>query len=161
MVRSIPVRLFAVAVAAGSLMALPLGGSASAAAGATCAASTNVNKGTTATSHLSKCLPLSVTGGKGLQVVNFKNLQKITGKVTWNGTGTTLFNVTKNTAGPKPNKCPVVGGKKTVYLITSGHITGGTGKAVKAIKVGQVFSESLCYDSKGNVTLYPGSKIVY
>lgn len=159
--RHVPIRLIGIALAAGSMIALPLAGPASAVSSASCAGSVNKNVGKTATSQLSKCLPLSATGGKGTSVVNFSNLKNIIGKVTWNKTGTTTFNVTKNTVGPKTNKCPVVGSKKTTYLITSGHITGGTGAAGKAIKKGEVFSESLCYDSKGNVTLYPGSKVLF
>lgn len=90
-------RLLVVAIAAGSLLAVPLAGSASAATGAACSGDkTTVNtKTSTATSVLTGCTNPAATGGKGTEVVNFKNTKAITAKLTWNKTGTTTATLTE------------------------------------------------------------------
>jgi|1186.fasta_scaffold387999_1 hypothetical protein len=162
--RSRSIRLFAVAIAAGSLIAVPLAESGSAATPVSCAAAKTVNnlKTFTNTATMSKCTNVPATGGKGVMVTNFKNLKKITAKVTWNKTGTTTLAITqKKATSAQIAKCVKTVGKGASAASSTGTVTGGTGKALKAIPKGSKFSETVCYSSKSVVTLYPGSKIVF
>jgi len=158
--RTIPIRLFALVVAAGSLTAIPLSSpSSAAAAGASCSklvspAPVTVKGVTTSHSTLSGCTPTSVTGGSGTSVTNLKTLVSTT---TWaGGKGTTIEKVTyKN--GPKVNKCP----KGTTLIISTDVVTGGSGAAFKVITKGQAGSASVCVTSKSTATLEPGTKYVF
>jgi hypothetical protein len=157
-------RLIAVALAAGSLIAVPLAESATAATPTACAAAKSVNNLTKAinTSTMTKCTNPAATGGKGVMVTNFKNLKKITAKVTWNKTGTTTLSITQKKATPAQiAKCVKTVGKGASAASSSGVVTGGTGKALTGIPKGSKFSETVCYSSKSVVSLYPGSKIVF
>ena len=161
-VRSI--RLIAVALAAGSMIAVPLAQSASAAGGATCSKATTVNNLAKFinTATMSVCTNPAATGGKGVMVTNFKNLKKITATVKWNKTGTTTLSITqKKATAAQISKCAKTVGKGASAASSSGVVTGGTGAALKGIPKGSKFSETVCYSAKSVVSLYPGSKIVF
>jgi hypothetical protein len=156
--RLIPIRLLVVAVAASSLTAIPLAQAASAATGTVCTGAKTVTNVKTfiATTTLTGCTNAPATGGKGVEVVNFKNTSAITATITWNKTGTTLLKISEK-GGPKVNKCPA---GSVAEIVSTGSVTGGTGSALKLIPKGTKLSESVCYNSKNVVTLYPGSKFV-
>jgi len=158
-------RMLAVALAAGSLIAVPLASASSAAVvPTTCAGAKTVNnlKAFIATTTLSVCTNPAATGGKGVEVTNFKNLKKITAKVTWNKTGTTLISLTEK-AGTKAQiaACVKAVGKGASAVVSAGTVTGGTGAALKGIPKGSKFSETVCFNTKDVVTLFPKTKIVF
>ena len=153
--RSVPVRLVAVALAASSLMAIPLAEAASAAVvPVTCTKLVApAPKGTTSTGTISGCSNTAATGGGGKQVTN---ITKLTAVITWNANkGTTLLKISYK-AGPKVNKCA----KGSTLIVATGSVTGGTGAALKAIPKGSKYSESVCYDAKQNTTIEPGTKMI-
>ena len=158
------VRTLAVALAVGSLIAIPLAGSSSAVVATTCSGAKTANNLTTsiATTTLSGCTNPTATGGKGMNVTNFKVLTKITAKVTWNKTGTTLITLTEK-AGSKAQiaACVKAVGAGSSAVVSSGTVTGGTGAALKGIPKGSKFSETVCFTSKDVVTLYPGTKVTF
>jgi hypothetical protein len=162
--RTVAVRLFAVVVAAGSLAAssaLPAG--AAVVKGTTCTKATfktDLVKGTS-TSALSGCSNPAATGGTGTLVANFKNLKKITAKVTWKGTGTVTYTITEKGGPAAANKCKTpAGGKQDGLIVSTGKFVSGTGAALAAFK-GTIYTESLCVTSKSATYLNPGSKIVF
>ena len=162
-------RLIAVALAAGSLVVVPLAATAGAATPTTCSTATFSAVNTTtsiAKSTLGKCTNPALTGGSGVLVANFKVTAKITVKITWKGTGTSSF-VLKEGSAPKgvKNTCKGVGKAQDTLIVTTGTVTSGTGKAVALNKT--KFSESLCVHTTGSgktakTTEYltPGSKIL-
>jgi hypothetical protein len=160
--RTGPKRLIAVALAAGSLLAVGLAGPASAAAPpATCSSpksTVNIKK-LTATFTLTACTNTKATGGSGNAVVNFKTLGKastVAGTITWHGTGTTTFSLS-TADGKVPNKCP----KGTSEFISSGKVLGGSGAALKGIPKGSPVSETTCSNATtGASSIYPGTKFV-
>ena len=160
--RSTPIRLFSILLVVGSLAAIPLAGPVSAAATppTTCLnpKSTSDPKKFTATSTLTACSNKAATGGSGVAVINFKVLTKITGKITWKGTGTTTFQITEKAV--KPNKCKA----PSVEIISTGKVTGGTGAALKLIPKGSPYSETVCAVTSGKdlgkTTLFPGTKVI-
>lgn len=156
-------RLLVVAVAAGSLLAIPLAASASAATGTACSGDKTVTNTKTdkATSTLTGCTNTAATGGKGTDVVNFKVLAKITGTITWHGTGTTTSTVTeKGGSKAQDATCVKAVGKGASAIVSTGTVTGGTGAALKGIPKGSKLSETVCLTPKDVVTLYPGTKFV-
>jgi hypothetical protein len=157
MSRFMPVRSLAVLLAAGSLVAVPLAASASAVTATTCGSGKIVFSTTkfTATSPLVSCSNPTATGGKGTAVLNFKVITAITGKITWNKTGTTTLKISAK-AGPAKSKCAA----GSTEEIATGVVTGGTGAALKGIPTGAKFSESLCITTKLALSLYPGTKII-
>src|SRR3954452_11749577 len=113
MQRKLPIRLLAVGFAAASVVAVT-GTAAVAVPKVACAKATfksdNVKK--TSTSVLSQCTNPAVSGGGATLVANFKDLSKITAKITWKaGKGVTNYTVTQK-PGPKTNKCKITNGKK-------------------------------------------------
>ena len=159
--RSALVRVLAVAFAAGSLLTITAG-PAVAAPKVACTKATIKSdlKKFTSTSVMSGCSNPSVSGGQGTLVANFKNLKKITAKITWKGKGTTSYLVTEK-AGPKVNKCKTTGKTKDALIVSTGKFTAGTGVAGTALK-GLVYKESLCVRSTDSSTyLLPGSKITF
>jgi len=164
--RPVSTRMFAVALAAGSLLMVPLAATAGAATPTTCTKATFSATNTTtstAKSTLGGCTNPTLTGGSGTLVANFKNLAKITVKITWKGTGTSSFTL-KEGPGPKTNKCKGTGKTKDSLVVSTGTIASGTGKAVGLNKT--KFSESLCIHTTGtgktaktSEYLLPGSKI--
>ena len=164
--RQAPTRLVAVALAAGSLMALPMAASAGAAVPTTCKTATFNITGSIAKSTMGGCTNVPITGGTGVLVANFKVATKIAVKITWKGTGTSSFTL-KQGGAPKgvKNTCKGVGKAQDTLIVTTGVITSGTGKAVALNKT--KFSESLCVHTTGTgkaakVTEYltPGTKVL-
>jgi hypothetical protein len=155
-------RLLAVSVAAASLVAVSFAAPAGAVVkGTTCTKATFKTdlKKFTSTSALSGCSNPTSTGGSGTLVANFKNLKKITAKITWKVGGSASYTITQK-AGPKPNKCKVVKGKQDALIVSTGKFTSGTGAAATNFK-GTTYTESLCVTSTSSTYLLPGSKIVF
>ena len=152
--RFVPVRVVAVALAASSLMAIPLAGAASAVTPVTCTKLVApAPKGNTSTGTLSGCSNVAATGGGGTQVTN---ISKKTAVITWNAKkGTTLFTISYK-GGPKANKCA----PGSTLIVATGTVTGGSGAALKAIPKGSKYAESVCYDAKQNTVIEPGTKMV-
>ncbi len=155
--------LFALTLAAGSLVVVTSVAPAGSAAKAPVSCSnpksvTNIKKGTS-TITLTKCTNPKATGGKGTAVVNFKAVgenSSVKGKITWNKTGTTTFTLTTK-PGKKPNKCP----KGTVLFVSNGKVTGGTGAAKTLIPKGSPYSHPVCANTTtGKTTLLPGAKVL-
>ena len=164
--RTVPIRLFAVAVAIGSVTAIPLSSPASAATGASCSKLVSpppvtIKGVATSKSTVSGCTPLSATGGSGKSVTQIG--VKVAGKVvtlsttTWSGgKGTTTETITY--APTKSlGKCP----KGTSHILSKATVTGGSGAALKAIPKGSKGQASVCVDSKSAATLEPGTKYVF
>jgi hypothetical protein len=149
----VPVRMVAVALAAGSLIAVPLAAAASAVTPVTCTKLVApAPKGTTSTGTISGCSNVAATGGGGKQVTN---ITKKTAVITWNAKkGTTTFTISYK-AGPKVNKCA----KGSTLIVATGKVTGGSGAALKAIPKGSKYAESVCYDAKQNTSIEPGTKM--
>jgi hypothetical protein len=111
------------------------------------------------TSVISGCTNPAATKGQGTLVANFKNLAKITAKITWKAGGTSSFNVTQK-KGPSTNTCKGTGATKDILIVSTGKYAGGTGVAVPYFK-GTTYTEKLCVTSKNATYLLPGSKIVF
>jgi len=89
--------------------------------------SDNVKK--TSTSVISVCTNPAVSGGGAKLVANFKNLNKITAKITWNnGKGTTSYTVTQKAGPASANNCKLTAGKKDALIVSVGKFVSGTGK---------------------------------
>ena len=162
--RLVPVRLAVVALAVGSLTAVPLAGSASAVTATTCStAKITFNAAKfSATSTLGGCTNAAATGGSGNEVINFKVATAITAKVTWNKTGTTTLKISeKPGTSAQTAVCVKAVGAKASAVVSTGVVTGGTGAALKGIPKGAKFSESLCVSAKLSLSLYPKTKIVF
>jgi hypothetical protein len=160
MSRTLPIRLFAVAVAAGSLMAIPLSSPVSAATGASCTKLVSpppvtVKGVSTSKSTVSGCTPLTATGGTGKSVTNLKTLVSTT---TWaGGKGTTIEKVAYKTTTSQ-GKCP----STSSHILSTGTVTGGTGAAFKAIPKGAKVTASVCVNKKTSAaSLEPGTKYVF
>ena len=160
--RPVSTRLIAVAVAAGSLIMIPLAGPGSAAAvvGASCAKlvsgpPTTVKGVAMSNSTVSSCLPLAATGGTGKSSTNLKTLISTT---TWaGGKGTTIVKEKYKTVTGH-NKCP----SGTTLLELTGSVVGGSGAALKAMPKGQAVSDFLCLNTKTDgTTLEPGTVSTY
>jgi len=158
--RTIPIRLFAVAVAVGSLTAIPLSSTATAATGASCSKLVSpppvtVKGVPTSKSTVSGCLPTAATGGSGKSVTNLKTLVSTT---TWaGGKGTTIVKVAYKATTSK-GKCPA----GTSHILSTGTVTGGSGAALNVIKKGQKVTASVCVNTKtSSATLEPGTKYVF
>jgi hypothetical protein len=166
--------MIAVALAAGSLLMVPLAATAGAATPTVCtkatfSPSTSAAGKQTAKSTLGGCNNPAITGGSGVLVATYSTngttATGVQGKITWKGTGTSSFTV-KSSAGPAAQaaKCHGTGKTKDSLILSTGTITAATSKAV-ALK-GTKFVESLCIHSvtvgkKVTLTEYllPGSKI--
>jgi len=164
MVGRVSVRLFAVVVAAGSFLAVPLSASGSAAVPTVSCGAGKIVFSTakfTATEPLTACTNPKATGGKGTAVLNFKNVKAITGKITWNKTGTTLLKIAAvaGTAAQTATCVKKVGAGASSNVAT-GTVTGGTGAALKGIPKGSKFKETLCISKTLVLSLYPGTKVV-
>jgi hypothetical protein len=154
--------LLAVAFAAASLVAV----SASPAVAAPVVAcskatfkSDQVKK--TSTSVISLCTNPAVSGGGAKLVANFKNLNKNTAKITWNGgKGVTNYTVTQKPGPAAANKCKKTNGKKDTLIVSTGKFVSGTGVAGKKLK-GKTYKESLCVPPSLKIYLAPGTKITF
>jgi len=153
--RSVLVRLSAVALAAGSLASLPLTPATAAAAASCGKLVSNPPKGTTSTSTISSCTPLSATGGSGKSATNLKTLIS---KTTWaNGKGTTTVKVAYK-AAPSQGKCPA----GTTHILSTGKVQSSTGAAAKVIKAGQASNASVCVNKKTSAaSLEPGTRYTF
>ena len=121
--------------------------------------SDNVKK--TSTSVISLCTNPAVSGGGAKLVANFKDLNKITAKITWNGgKGTTSYTVTQKAGPASANNCKLTAGKKDALIVSVGKFVSGTGKAGTALK-GKTYKESLCVPPSLKLYLKPGSKITF
>ena len=154
--------LFAVAFAAASLVAVTAS-PAVAAPVVACSKATfksdNVKK--TSTSVISVCTNPAVSGGGGKLVANFKNLNKITAKITWNGgKGVTNYTVTQKPGPAAANKCKKTGTKKVTLIVSTGKFVSGTGAAGSKLK-GKTYKESLCVPPSLKIYLAPGTKITF
>lgn len=152
-----PIRLIAAAIAAGSLMAVPLSSPASAATPATCSKATfgkNTSK-PVMTGKILSCTKPTATGGQGSFTSNYSDIKAIKSKITWAGGKGTTTMLSSMTVGKKPNKCG--DGNR---LNISGKVTGGTGAALKGIPKGSPFVMIVCLSPKLVTTLYPGTKVV-
>jgi hypothetical protein len=147
--------MIAVALAASSLLMVPLAATAGAATPTTCTTATFSPTATiagklTAKSTLGGCNNPALTGGSGVLVATYtsngKTATGVQGKITWKGTGTSSFTV-KSAAGPAAAaaKCHGTGKTKDSLIVSTGTITASTSKAA-ALK-GTKFSESLCIHS--------------
>jgi len=160
--RQVPIRLIAVALAAGSLMLVPLAapGSAATPTGPQCTKivsppPTTINKVLTSKSTVSSCTPTATTGGSGKSVTQIgvtykgKKVQAVS-TTTWaGGKGTTIATLSYTAA--KLGNCP----KGTILReITTGAVVGGTNKL---IKVGSKESATVCVAKNDSATLAPGS----
>lgn len=160
--RTNAVRLCAVVLAAGSFAV-----SSGVPAGAAVAKGTICTKATfktdlkkfTSTSVLSGCSNPAATGGTGTLVANFKNLAKITAKITWKGTGTASYSVTQK-AVKTGNTCKKVGTKQDIKIVSTGKFVSGTGVALAAFK-GTTYTETLCVTTTSSTYVMPGSKIIF
>jgi hypothetical protein len=157
---TIPIRLFAVAIAVGSLTAIPLSSPTTAAAGASCSKlvsppPVSVKGVSMSNSTVSGCLPTAATGGSGKSATNLKTLISTT---TWaGGKGTTIVKVAYKPTSSK-GKCPA----GTSHILSTGTVTGGTGAAAKVILKGQKVNASVCVNTKTSAaTLEPGTKYVF
>jgi hypothetical protein len=165
--RTLPIRLFTLVVAAGSLAAIPLASPAMAATGASCTKLVSpppktVKGVATSSSTVSGCTPVAATGGSGKSVTQIG--VKVAGKVetisttTWAaGKGTTTETITY-AAASGPGKCPA----GTSRLLSKATVTGGSGAALKAIPKGSKGQASVCVNSKTSAaTLEPGTKYTF
>jgi hypothetical protein len=167
-------RIIACALAAGSLLMVPLAATAGAATPTTCTTATfsptTTTKGTsTAKSTLGGCNNPAITGGSGVLVATYTTngttASGIKGKITWKGTGTSSFTLKSGGGSAAAGaKCHGTGKTKDSLIISTGTITAATSKA--AVLKGTKFSESLCIHvvtvgKKSTITEYllPGSKI--
>jgi hypothetical protein len=142
---SVRARALVVGVASASLLVIPLALPSAAATGASCKKASETTKAGVTTFLVSSCTPLAVTGGSGKGPVTGTKPGQTAGtvnvKVTWvqkKGTTSAKIKFSKNPAGR--GKCPVA----STRLKITGSVTGGTGVAVKTIKVGQAVTGSVC-----------------
>ena len=130
------------------LIAAPAG----AAAGPQCGALTSKPSGKSTVITVSKCTPAAATGGSGggTFVSSTSKAGTLNVTVTWaTKHGTTKGNI-KFTTAKTLGKC---GSGTTSRFTITGAVTGGTGTALKTIKVGQKISASVC--SGKSLTLEP------
>jgi hypothetical protein len=155
---SIGVRALVIAVSAGSLLAVPLATSASAATQpASCG--TITTKVVSKVIHIteSKCLPVTATGGGGTGTTA-AGTGKLSGSqintIKWNSShGTTKASIK---FGPSKGngKCA----KGTTRLTITGKVLSSTGAAAKVIKANQPVTASVCVNAKTSATtLEPGT----
>ena len=148
-------RRAAIWIAGISLTLVPFVRSASAVTVAQCTgrvahAPVGVDGALVSTATLRGCTPVLNIGGWGTAVTNLKTHVSTT---TWaGGRGSTVAEVTARRASG-PNRCP----SGTVLFIISGEITGGSGAALNAVKVGTGVSVRVCLIKGQPATLEPGS----
>jgi hypothetical protein len=152
-------RALVVVAASASLLAVPLAMPASATAppGKCTKLATKTVSGTL-TATLSNCTPLAATGGKGSGT--FKSTTGTSGSlnitIKWaSSKGTTKGNI-KFANQATRGKCAA--GATRIKI--TGKVTGGTGTAVKTIKVGQPINGSVC-SAKSGITLEPGTSLTF
>ena len=156
---SIGARALVIAVAAGSLIAVPLATSASAATQpASCGKISTKTVGKVIHITESKCLPVAATGGGGTGTTS-AGTGKLSGSqintIKWNsnhGTTKAAIKFAPNKKGI--GKCP----KGSSRLSITGKVLSSTGLAAKVIKANQPVTASVCVNSKTSaVSLEPGT----
>ena len=102
------------------------------------------------TGTVTGCTLLAATGGRGtVKTVSGK------GTITWNKTGTTTTTA-KDVVQKLDTKCTP---KTDVEVLITSTVTGGTGAAIKSIKVGQTWTFYVCANvATKTVSLAPGQK---
>ena len=166
MLRSTPVRLLALAVAAAGLAAVPLAAPASAALKPSVVCSKLVStttisgkNGTTASSFLT-CTPASLAaGGSSSVTVPASQLAgSLTSTITWKGGKGTTVATEKYTPQKTKGNCPAGTAYRTVV---TGLTKASTGAAAKVIKSGEPISGTICtkiVNKKYVSALAPGTK---
>jgi hypothetical protein len=155
---SIGARALVIAVSAGSLLAVPLASSASAAAQpASCGKISTKTVGKVIHITESKCLPAAATGGGGTGTTS-AGTGKLSGSqintIKWNGGKGTTKATIKFAPVKTLGKCA----KGTTRLKITGKVLSSTGAAAKVIKTGQAVTASVCVNSKTSaVSLEPGT----
>jgi hypothetical protein len=156
---SVGARALMIAVAAGSLLAVPFATSASAATQpASCGKITTKVVGSVVHITESKCLPLGATGGGGTGTTA-KGTGKLNGStintIKWaSGHGTTKAAIKYAVNKKGLGKCP----KGTSRLTITGKVLSSTGLAAKVIKANQPVTASVCVNGKTTATtLEPGT----
>jgi uncharacterized protein YkwD len=148
-------RRAAIWIAGISLTLVPFVRSASAVTVAQCTsrvahAPVGVDGALVSTATLRGCTPVLNIGGRGTAVTNLKTHVST---IMWSGgRGSTVAEVTARHASG-PNRCP----SGTALFIISGEITGGSGAALNAVKVGTGVSVRVCLIKGQPATLEPGS----
>jgi len=108
---------------------------------------------------ISKCTPLSATGGSGKGT--FKAGQtsgSINAKITWAQKKGTTTAALKLTPQATRGKCPA----GTVRTKVTGHVTGGTGAAGRLFKKGQPATASVCINgTSGTASIEPGTALKF
>jgi len=162
--RQVPTRLIVVALAAGSLIMVPLAapGSATVPAGPQCTKivsppPTTINKVSTSKSTVSGCTPTATTGGSGKSVtqlgVTYKGKKvEALSTTTWaGGKGTTTATLSYASAKGGLGNCPH---GSILREVTSGLVVAGTNKL---IKIGSKESATVCVAKNSSATLAPGT----
>jgi hypothetical protein len=162
----VSVRLFTVALAAGSLAMIPLASPSSALTSkVSCGAELSAKPASTtgkitATASLSKCINLAPTA-KNVSKINTATLSG-TSTTTWaNGKGTTLQKVTYKLATKAQGigKCPPA--TTALRIFVTATTTGGTGAALKAIPKGSIGHSNICDRKDGTAVLEPGTRATF
>jgi hypothetical protein len=149
------------AVAAGSLLVVPLATSAVAAQPASCKGVLAKTVGSKVSITVSKCLPTAATGGSGTGTTS-AGTGALKGKtintIKWasnHGTTKTTVNFAPNPAGK--GKCL----KDGTRLKITGKVVSSTGLAAKVIKANQPVTASVCVyqkgPNKGKTLIEPGT----
>lgn len=160
---SVRARTLAIAVAAGSLIAVPLASPASAASSASCSKVTTppVAAGKKAAVTFAQCTPATLSAGGSATFTSppkGTNKGKFVFTLVWkNGKGKTLGLVTYGLA--KGNgKCA----KGTARIAITGKVTGGSGAAATIVKKNEAIAGSTCAVTTGaklgSSSLEPGTK---
>ena len=147
---SVRTRGVVIAVAALSMVAVPLAMPASAAQPASCTKLGSKVVGKKTVTTISSCTPTAATGGSGTTAYSTPPKGSKAGSlkltITWatkHGTSTAVIQfAVQKTLG----KCPKGGTKASPYTRDkiTGSITGGSGTAFKTIKKGQAVTGSVC-----------------
>jgi hypothetical protein len=151
-------RALAVLAASASLVAVPLAMPASAAQPGKCTKLATKTVGKNISATLTSCTPAAATGGKGSGTfTSKKNAPSGTLNITikWAAnkgtTKGTIHFANQKTRG----KCKV--GATRIKI--TGKVTGGSGTALKTIKVNQPITGSVC--SAKTITLEPGTALKF
>jgi len=163
--RKVSVRLFAVALAAGSFAMIPFSPLSATTSKVSCASEVSAKPSSTTgkitvTAKLSGCVNLAATA-TNKSSINTATLSG-TSTTTWaGGKGTTIQSV-KYTVATKAQglgKCPAA--TSTTRVFVTATTTGGTGAALKAIPKGSVGKSSICEHKDSTGTLEPGTKATF
>jgi uncharacterized protein YkwD len=153
--RRIAISIGAVSLTLVPFLLMPLAASATAEASAQCAkfvapAPVIVGGVRTRIAAIAGCTAPAAIATSGASVTNLATLVSTT---TWAaGKGTTIAKITYH-GGPATSNCA----KGTNLIVVGGTVTGGSGAALDAIRVGSTVSAYLCFTPTAAATLEPGS----